>query len=301
MFTVSIITFCLTRVIPGNPAEIMLRANGIEPTREAIENLRRELGLDAPLAIQYFSWAADILQGDFGRSYTTKRPVLIEVEERLPATLELTLGGVVIMLLLAFPGGVLAARFKNTKLDHLSRLTALLGASFPSYWLGLLLIYFLAVKKPFFPVTGGKTIRHLVLPALTLGLGMAATNARLLRASMLEILNQDFISVVRAKGLTERVILLKHVLKNALIPAITAFSISFGHLLGGTVIVETIFTWPGIGKFAVNAIFNRDYPVIQAYVLFMALVFVLVNTMVDIFYQLLDPRIELGVGTKNEE
>nr|WP_282706892.1 ABC transporter permease [Natroniella acetigena] len=201
------------------------------------------------------------------------------------------------MLLLSLPVGILAAVFKNTAYDHLGRILALLGASVPSFWLGMMLIYWLAVKQSFFPVMGRGSLQHLILPAFTLGLGMAATYSRLLRASMLEVLKQDYIRVARAKGLQERSIILKHALRNALIPVITAFGVSFGHLLGGTVVVETVFTWPGMGRFVVDAIFSRDYPVIQAYVLVMALVFVTVNFLVDLIYQFLDPRINFERGS----
>ncbi|MCK8827164.1 ABC transporter permease [Natroniella acetigena] len=297
MLIVSILVFISIRVIPGDSAEVILRTNGIEPTVESIERFREELGLNQPLLVQYIEWLTGVLRGDFGRSFITGRPVLEEVWYRFPATLELTAGGVVVMLLLSLPVGILAAVFKNTAYDHLGRILALLGASVPSFWLGMMLIYWLAVKQSFFPVMGRGSLQHLILPAFTLGLGMAATYSRLLRASMLEVLKQDYIRVARAKGLQERSIILKHALRNALIPVITAFGVSFGHLLGGTVVVETVFTWPGMGRFVVDAIFSRDYPVIQAYVLVMALVFVTVNFLVDLIYQFLDPRINFERGS----
>ena len=204
------------------------------------------------------------------------------------------------MLLLAVPAGICAALYRNAWIDHLSRLVALLGASMPAFGLGLLLIYTLAVKLHLFPVMGRGSWENLVLPSATLGFGLAATYARLLRASLLDVLGQDFIRVARAKGLQEKLVISRHALKNALLPVVTVFGMSFGHLLGGTVIVETIFAWPGVGKFCVDSIFNRDYPVIQGYVLLMALVFVLVNLMVDISYVFLDPRIRLGKGGRYE-
>lgn len=291
---VSVLTFSLSQIAPGDPAEILLRQSGVEPTVEAITALREELGLNKPVLMQYFSWLGQVLQGDLGTSYRTGQPVTEEILDRLPATIELALAGLLVMVLLAFPLGILAALFKNTGLDHLSRLFAFVGASMPSYWLGLLLILFFAVKNPLFPVMGRGTWLHLVLPAVTLGLGMAATYTRLLRASMLEVLGQEFIVAARARGLKERVVILANALKNALLPVVTIFGISFGHLLGGTVIVETIFAWPGVGKFVVDSIFNRDYPVIQGYVLWMSVIFVMANLLVDLSYRYLDPRIRLG-------
>lgn len=293
MLGVSIITFALINLVPGDPAEIILRASGVEPTWEAVEALREELRLNDPVYIQYGKWLWNIIHLDFGTSFRTGQPVSQEILDRFPATLELTLSGMLVMFLVSFPVGILAALYKNTVMDHLSRVVALLGASLPSFWLGLLLIYYLSVKLELFPVMGRGGWDHRVLPALTLGFGMAATYARLLRASMLEVLGQDFIQAARARGLKERVVILQNALKNALLPVVTAFGMSIGHLLGGTVIVETIFAWPGMGKFMVDAIFNRDYPVIQGYVLFMAFIFVFANLAVDISYHFLDPRIRL--------
>jgi ABC-type dipeptide/oligopeptide/nickel transport system permease component len=234
-----------------------------------------------------------ILHFDMGESYRTGSPVTEELLDRFPATLELTIAALLFVLLFAVPAGILAALYRHAFIDHLSRILALLGASLPGFWLGLLLIYFFAVKLGIFPVMGRGGLDHLILPAVTLGFTMAATYARLLRASMLDVLGQDFIKVARAKGLHEKWVIGRHALKNAIIPAITMFGMSFGGLLGGSVIIETIFAWPGIGKFAVDSIFNRDYPVIQGYVLFMAFIFVVANLLVDISYGLLDPRIRL--------
>ncbi|PKM48028.1 MAG: nickel ABC transporter permease subunit NikB [Firmicutes bacterium HGW-Firmicutes-8] len=296
MLGVSIITFALINLVPGDPAEIILRAGGVEPTLEAVEVQREELGLNDPVYVRYGKWLWNILHLDFGQSFRTGHPVSQEIIDRFPATLELALAGMLVMLSVSFPVGILAAIYKNTVMDHLSRVVALLGASLPSFWLGLLLIYYLSVQLGLFPVMGRGGWSHRMLPALTLGLGMAATYARLLRASMVEVLGQDYIQAARARGLKERVVILQNALKNALLPVVTAFGMSFGHLLGGTVIVETVFAWPGMGKFLVDAIFNRDYPVVQGYVLFMAFVFVFANLAVDISYHFLDPRIRLERG-----
>ncbi|MBF7084074.1 ABC transporter permease [Desulfallas sp. Bu1-1] len=296
MFGVSIITFGLINLAPGDPAEIILRSSGVEPTLEAVDALREELGLNDPVYIQYGRWFRDVLHLDLGQSYRTGRPVAEEIFSRFPATLELTVAAIFFMLLISIPSGILAALHRHAFVDHLSRIWALAGASLPGFWLGLLLIYYFSVKLGIFPVMGRGGLDHLVLPAVTLGFGMAATYARLLRASMLEVLGQDYIKVARARGLKEKLIVGRHALKNALLPVVTAFGMSFGHLLGGAVIVETIFAWPGVGKFFVDAIFNRDYPVIQGYALFMAVVFVIVNLLVDIAYVFLDPRIRLERG-----
>lgn len=293
MIGVSIITFALINLAPGDPAELMLRAEGMEPSRDAVEALREELGLNEPVHVRYGQWLWGVLHFDMGESYRTGRPVAEELVDRFPATLELTVAALFFVILLAVPIGILAALYRHALIDHLGRILALLGASLPGFWLGLLLIYFFSVKLRIFPVMGRGGPEHLVLPAVTLGFTMAATYARLLRASMLDVLGQDFIKVARAKGLQEKWVIGRHALKNAVIPAVTMFGMSFGGLLGGSVIIETIFAWPGVGKFAVDSIFNRDYPVIQGYVLFMALIFVLANLLVDISYGLLDPRIRL--------
>lgn len=296
MLGVSIITFALINLAPGDPAEIILRADGMEPTAEAVAVLREELGLNDPLYIQYGRWLWGVLHLDLGESFRTGRPVAEELFSRLPATLELTCAALVFMVILAVPAGILSALYRHTLVDHLGRLGALAGASLPGFWLGLVLIYLFSVKLGILPVMGRGGLEHLVLPAVTLGFGMAAVYARVLRAGMLDVLGQDYIKVARAKGLKEKWVIGRHALKNALLPAVTLLGMSFGHLLGGAVIVETIFAWPGVGKFAVESIFNRDYPVIQGYALFMAVVFVLANLLVDISYVFLDPRIRLERG-----
>ncbi|AKL95874.1 gluthatione ABC transport system permease protein GsiC [Clostridium aceticum] len=294
MIGVSILTFALSQIIPGDPAELILKEMGMEATREEIEILRDRLGLNDPLIVQYGRWTKNVLKGDLGRSFRTGTAVTEEIITRIPATIELTLGGLIIMIFLALPIGVLSAVFKNRWIDHCSRLFAFFGASIPSFCLGLMLIYFFSVKLSIFPVMGRGTLLHLFLPSFTLGVGMATTYARLIRASMLEILGQDFILAARSRGLKENLVIINNALRNALIPVTTAFGMNFGHLLGGTVIIENIFAWPGVGKFLVESIFNRDYPVIQGYVLWMAMIFVLANLVVDISYRLLDPRISIG-------
>ena len=291
---VSLLTFGMVHLTPGDPAEILLRTEGIDATPQAVEELREKLGLNHPLPLQYRNWIGKVLRGDLGVSFETGLPVLQELKLRMPATLELTVAGIIVVLLVSLPLGLVSALFKNTFVDHLGRFFALLGASLPSFWLGLIMIYLLAVKYSLLPVMGRGSLAHLVLPSLTLGLGMSATYARLLRASMLEVLGQDFIQAARARGLRENTVLLRHAFKNALLPLVTAFGMSLGHLLGGTVIVETIFAWPGMGHYLVDSIFGRDYAVVQGYVLLMALIFVVINLLVDISYAFIDPRMRLG-------
>lgn len=294
LFGVSLLTFGMVHLTPGDPAEILLRTEGIDATPQAVEELREKLGLNNPLPVQYGNWISKVLRGDLGVSFETGLPVLQELKFRLPATVELTVAGTIVVLLVSLPLGLFSALFKNTFVDHFGRFLALLGASLPSFWLGLILIYYLAVKYSLLPVMGRGSLAHLVLPALTLGLGMSATYARLLRASLLEVLGLDFIQAARARGLRENTVLLGHAFKNALLPLVTAFGMSLGHLLGGTVIVETIFAWPGMGHYLVDSIFGRDYAVVQGYVLLMALIFVVINLLVDISYVFIDPRMRLA-------
>lgn len=296
MLGVSIITFGLINLAPGDPAEIILRADGMEPTEEAVAFLREELGLNDPLHVQYGCWLWGVLHLDLGKSFRTGRPVAAELFSRLPATLELTCAALVFMMILAVPAGILSALYRHTLVDHLSRLGALVGASLPGFWLGLMFIYLFSVKLGVLPVMGRGGLKHLVLPAVTLGFGMAAVYARVLRASMLDVLGQDYIKVARAKGLKDKWVIGRHALKNALLPTVTLFGLSLGYLLGGTAIVETIFAWPGVGKLAVDSLFSRDYAVIQGYALLMAMVFVLTNLLVDISYVFLDPRVRLERG-----
>jgi len=291
---VSVITFVLIHMVPSDPAEVYLRLSQIPPTDEAVASVRAELGLDRPLYVQYFDWLWKVLHLDFGKSFVTKQPVLAEILSYLPATIQLTACSMVIMILISVPTGILAALYKDSLFDQFSRVLAFIGASMPSFWLGFLLMYFFALKFDLLPVMGKGTYLHLILPSLTLALGHAATYTRLLRASMLENLNREFVLYARARGLKERLIIGKHVLKNAMLPVVTAFGMSLGHMLAGAVIVENIFAWPGVGRFAVFSIFSRDYPVIQCYVCLMAVIFVLCNLLVDISYSFLDPRIKIG-------
>lgn len=290
---ISVVTFGLINLVPGNPAETILMLEGRIPTEDDVRALEAKLGLDAHLYIRYLRWLGDVLRLDLGTSYYTHLPVTEELFSRFPATLELAISSTIVMVLLSLPIGIFAAVHRNHLFDLLTRMTTLLGVSIPGYWLGLLLMFVFSNKLRLLPVMGRGEFKHLILPTITLSMGMMLTYARLLRASMLEIMKEEFIFVVRAKGMKERVVIMKHVLRNALIPVVTAFGTGFGHLLGGTFIVETIFSWPGMGKFVIDAIFKRDYPVIQGFVLMMACVYVFVNVFVDLGYAVIDPRIRL--------
>jgi peptide/nickel transport system permease protein len=291
---ISLFAYLLANLAPGDPARTMLqRQTGVQPSDEAVERLRRELGLDQPLPVRYLRWVGQALQADFGRSYRTGEPVLNSLVDRFPATLQIALAALLIGLAIALPLGVVSAVRRDTLLDHGARVVTLLGASMPSFWLGYVLIIVFSVTLKLLPVAGYGTPQQLVLPALTLGLGAAASLARLTRACVLEVLAEEYVRTARAKGLTERATVLRHVLRNALIPIATVLGLRFGHLLAGAVIVETVFAWPGIGKYVVDSIYDRDYPTIQGFVLFTGTVFVLLNLLVDLSYLWLDPRVRL--------
>lgn len=293
---ISLLCFGLVRLAPGDPAYLVLNQSGIEPTPAAVAQLRAELGLDEPVVVQYARWLHQVLQWDLGRSFRTKQPVGAELLARLPATLLLGLSAWILGILVAVPLGIAAAVDANGWLDRLGRVAALLGASIPSFWLGLLLIYVFAVQLRWLPAMGIGDVRHLLLPAVTLAVGVAAPYSRLLRASMLEVLHADFIRTARGKGLPERRVLWEHALKNALPPLVTAMGMGLSRLWGGAAIVEAVFGWPGIGKFVVDSIFVRDYQAVQGFVLLMAVTVLVGNLAVDLLYRGLDPRMRLAGG-----
>ncbi|WP_372632351.1 nickel ABC transporter permease [Cohnella sp.] len=291
---ISLIAFGLMSLTSGDPAEIQLRSDGVRPSLEAIAAMRVEMGLDKPLYAQYGHWLWRALHGDLGLSFGSGRPVTSELLGRLPATLLLTVCAIALLLLTALPIGVVSALYPGSWIDRIGRTAALLSVSMPGYWLGLLLLYYGAVKLKWFPVTGLDGISSVPLPAFTLAFGMAGTYIRLIRAGMLDALRQSYVRSARARGLREAVVVGSHALRNALLPTATLLGIHFGQLLGGAVVVETIFAWPGLGKYAVDAIFSKDFIVIQGYVLLMAVSVVTANLLTDIGYRLLDPRIRLG-------
>lgn len=292
---ISILAFALSLLAPGDPVRQILQQGGIDaPSAEQVVALRRELGLDEPAPLRYLRWLGGAVRGDFGRSFRTGEPVLLSLIERFPRTAELALLAVFLGLLIAVPIGIVSALFRNSLVDQAARLGALVGASVPSFWLAYLLIILFAVQLRILPVAGASEPRHIVLPALTLAIGAAASLTRLTRSAMLEELLQDYVRTARSKGLRERAVVVGHALRNALITIVTVTGIRLAALLGGAVIVETIFAWPGIGKYVVDSIFLRDYPTIQGFVLFTGTVVLLVNLLVDVSYVWLDPRVRLG-------
>lgn len=320
MLGVAIIVFIFIRMTPGDPVDIMMGQGGTISAGE-IEQLRSEFHLDEPISTQLWYFLRDAAQGDLGYSYVKKRPVTELISTRLPATIELAGGALLIALLVAFPIGILSAVRQNSLLDRLSMSAAFVGISMPGFWLGIVLILVFSVWLRWLPVQGRigaeitlqhitgfylidsvltrnwvalwSTIRHLILPSVTLAAAVAAIVARVLRSSMLEVLRSDFVQLARAKGAPEITVVVKHALRNALIPTVTVVGLQVGVLLGGNMIIETVFGWPGLGRLVVEAIFNRDFPLIQGAVMVYALTFVLANLIVDILYTYLNPKITL--------
>ena len=282
------LVFLLIHLVPGDPVEAMLGENAQVADREA---LRQALGLDRPLGEQYLAYLQRLARLDLGLSFQDRRPVAAILGERLPATLELTLAALGLALLLALPLGVLAARHRGSPLDSGAMGLSLVGISIPNFWLGPLLILIFSLWLGWTPVSGREGPASLILPALTLGTGMAAILARMVRGSILEVLGEDYVRTARAKGLSERRVLWGHALRNAWLPILTLIGLQLGGLLGGAVITETVFAWPGVGSLLVEAIQSRDYPVVQACVLLVSLSYVFVNPLTDLVYSWVDPRI----------
>jgi peptide/nickel transport system permease protein len=290
VFGVLTLVFLMVHALPGDPAEdIASRSPGM--TQQDVERIRTQLGLDQPLYRQYWEFIARLVHGNLGRSIFNGQPVSTMIRQQFPSTLVLTLVAMSFAIVIGAVFGVLAAMRHNSWADTGSMFMALIGVSVPSFWLGLMLILLFAVKLRWVPVVGGTGFRGLILPALTLCVSPAAIIARLVRSSMLEVLRQEYVMTARAKGLTQRVVILRHALRNALIPVVTIVGLQFGLMLGGTVVVETVFARQGIGRMAVDAILAKDFPVIQGVVLLAALVYVIVNLAIDLLYSVLDPRI----------
>jgi peptide/nickel transport system permease protein len=286
---ISVVVFVILH-LTGDPAALLMP---MDATPEQVAQFRKEMGFTDPLLLQYWRFFKGTLRGDFGLSFRHSQPALTLVMERMPATIQLTLAAMVIALVIAVPVGILSAIRRNSILDHLGMTAALLGQSTPVFWLGIMLILIFSVQLQWFPSSGRGQVQHLVLPAITLGMYSMARTARMMRSSMLEVLGQEYMKTAKAKGLSPKAVILKHALKNASIPVVTIVGMELGTLLGGAVITETIFAWPGVGRLAVQAIYNRDYPVVQAAVFLLAAIFVLVNLVVDILYTYLDPRVKL--------
>ncbi|MER3479276.1 MAG: peptide ABC transporter permease [Meiothermus sp.] len=314
---ISLLVFLFLHLIPGDPAVVLL---GERASPEQVEALRERLGLNQPLPNQYMLFLRNLLTGDLGTSHFNLLPIRDQLASRWPATFELALSAMLFAVILGVPLGILAAVRKNSLWDNASTIFSLIGVSMPVFWLGLLLIYLFAVNLQWLPPSGrisieggsgfklisgfflldallqrralGDVLSHLILPALTLGTIPLAILMRITRSAMLEVLSQDYVRTARAKGLAERVVIFRHALKNALLPVVTIIGLQFGTLLGGAILTETIFSWPGIGSWIYEGILNRDYPVVQGGVVFVALIFVVVNLLVDLSYALLDPRIQ---------
>ena len=293
MVGISIISFLLLNFAPGDAAEITLKRqnSGISPSKEAVAALRQELGLDASLPVRYGRWVSDAVRGDLGESYRTGSSISGELFRRMPATLLLATTALALAVAVGIPLGILAAVKRGTWLDTACRMLALVGAAIASYVMAPALMLLFAVKLDWLPAIGYGSPEQLILPAVALSFGTMAQLMRLTRASVLEILGQDYMRTARAKGLTETVIVRRHGLKNALLPVVTVLGTSTGYLLGGAIIIETIFGWPGVGQFMITGITQRDYPVVQGFVVYIAVIFLLVNLIVDISYRWLDPRL----------
>ncbi len=306
---VSLIVFLMVHISPGDPVRIML---GEDATPEEVERLREVYGLDQPLHRQYVRWAGNILQGDFGTSIRRGRPVAGLILGRLGATMELALISLFLATIISIPLGIIAAIKQNSWVDFLSMVIALLGVSMPPFWIGLMLLIYVALNVGFFPLFGRgaslvgavqylfaegsfamfyESIRYLILPAISLGTAGAAVLTRLTRSSMLDVLGEDYVRTARSKGVKERMVVFKHAFRNALLPVVTIWGLQLGFLMGGAVITETVFAWPGVGRLIVDAINQRDFPIVQAGTLMLAVVFSVVNLLVDLSYAYLDPRI----------
>ena len=320
MFGVAIIVFFFIRLTPGDPVDIMMGQGGSISAGE-MENLREEFHLNEPLHIQLWYFIRDAAKGDLGYSYVLKQPVTSLIGERLPATIELALGALIFSLVVAFPIGIISAVKQNSWLDRISMSTAFLGISMPGFWLGIILILLFSVRLHWLPVQGRITLGtgleqrtgyfvfdsiltgnmealkssllHLMLPSVTLGAPVAAVIARVLRSSMLETLRSDYVTLARSKGVAEWWVVIKHALRNAMIPTVTVVGLQVGILLGGNMVIETVFGWPGLGRMVVKAIFDRDFPLIQGAVMIYAFTFVMANLIVDVMYTYLNPRIRL--------
>jgi len=288
LFILSLLIFFSVRLIPGDPAQIMA---GEYATKETVKLIREQLGLDRPLYVQYIDFISRLMRGDLGRSIRTNAPVLEEVKSRYINTLELTFVSMLISFFIGITAGIISAVRWNTWMDNLVMVGALIGVSMPVFWLGLLMILIFAVKLGWFPSVGKGSLAHLVLPSLTLATLPLAIIARTSRASMLDVIQQNYVMTARAKGLSEIIVVLKHALRNASIPIITIAGLQMGILLGGAVITETIFAWPGMGRLLVNSVIARDYPMVQGIVLLLAITVIFVNLLVDLTYAFLNPRI----------
>ncbi len=291
LFGVVTLVFFLIHMIPGDPVDIMLGDYAMPGDKKELSSA---LGLDQPLHIQYKDYVTGVFTGDLGTSIHSRRKVLDEILERIPASAELMVGAMTIAFLIAFPFGILSALKPYGFLDGASMLTSFIGVSMPNFWLGPLLIILFSIKLDWLPVNERGGLEHLILPSITLGTSMAAMLSRMIRSSLLEVLGEDYVQNARAKGLKERQVILKHALRNAMIPVITIIGLQIGVLLSGAIITEAIFDWPGMGSLLLDGIYNRNYPVVQGCILVIASIYVIVNLITDIAYAWVDPRVRLS-------
>jgi len=295
LFLISVIVFGIMHLLPGDPALLMLAgAEGGAIPPERLAQLREQMGLNDPLLVQFWHFISGAVVGDLGESLRFREPVLAMILDRLGSTVELAVAGLFCSLLIGVPLGILASVRQGGWIDTICMTLSYLGASLPVYWLGLILVFFFAFNLGWFPSSGGGSIEQLILPALSLGLINAGLIARLVRSSMVEVLGEDYMRTGRAKGLPPRLLLWRHGIKNAMIPVVTMVGLQFGNMLAGTVVTETVFSRPGVGRLIVNAIIAKDYPLVQGAVLLLAVIYVSVNLLVDILYAFLDPRIRYG-------
>src|SRR5579883_200961 len=288
LWGVSLLTFVVTYAVPADPARLYA---GVHASADTVRSIRHQMGLDRPVYVQYLDYLGRVAHGDFGYSYHLGLPVLPAIMDRFPATAELALGGILAELLIGLPVGILAAMWRNSPFDRFILLMSLLGISAPSFWLGLILLYYLGYVWPIFPLGGYGGIQNLVLPSLALGITGAGWYARMLRSTLLDILGLDYVRTARAKGVRGALVVLRHMLPNALSPILTMLGLDLGYFLGGVLVIETVFGWPGIGRQGWEAITYQDVPMIMGTVLFAALVIVLMNLVIDLSYGFLDPRV----------
>ncbi|UTR13577.1 ABC transporter permease subunit [Salipaludibacillus sp. LMS25] len=295
VMAITFVSFVLISFVPSDPAEVAIRVNDAVATPEAIELTRAELGLDDPFLVRYVTWVIKSVQLDFGHSFVSKQPVLDEFLRVLPATLQLAGASLLISMIVSLPIGILSAVYHNRLFDRVMRTVVFLGTAMPSYWIALLLIWLFSVKLNLLPTSGKGEFKQLILPAIALSSTYISTYIRLIRNNMLDNMSENYVLYAHVRGLRQRYIVLKHVLKNSLHSCITAFGMTIAQLIAGTFVIETIFAWPGIGALCVSAIFNRDYPIIQAYILMMAVIFIVCNLIVDIINYSIDPRTRKGL------
>ncbi|KPN97620.1 nickel transporter permease NikB [Lysinibacillus sp. ZYM-1] len=284
-------TFVFIRFVPVEPAEVILRLARVAPTTEAIEALREELGTDKPFILQYLLWVKGVVKLDFGTSFVSKLPVAQELLAKLPATIELAITAFVLILALSIPLGIISALYKHSIIDKIIRFFTVMSVSLPTFWLGFILLYLFSLKFGIFPTNGKGTLAHLVLPAFTLALPTIGLFVQFIRSAIIEELQQPYVKYAQLRGLKNSDILIRHVWRNAAIPLTTLLGMTLGNLLGGAVIVEQVFSWPGLGRYLIESIINRDYPVVQCYVLMIACIYVLANLGTDVLHRLLDPHL----------